>query len=162
MGSARIVLEKATQYAFRTVEDLATLWCEWAEIELRHVRRCPPGLLLAHIMQNEPQRALEVLKAATRVPSPRQLREDNARVQTRVHRATKLWLFLADLQESLGALAAARAAYDQMIDLKVATAKSILNYARMLEENKYFEDAFKVRPRVLRGVCCDVCVCAGL
>ena len=29
-------MERATKVNFRTVEDLAEVWCEWAEMELRH------------------------------------------------------------------------------------------------------------------------------
>ena len=31
-----MVFEKATKVKFRNVEDLATVWCEYAEMELRH------------------------------------------------------------------------------------------------------------------------------
>jgi pre-mRNA-splicing factor SYF1 len=30
------VLEKATKVNFKSVEDLAEIWCEWAEMEVRH------------------------------------------------------------------------------------------------------------------------------
>ena len=33
---ARVIFEKATKVDFRNVDDLAALWCEWAEMELRH------------------------------------------------------------------------------------------------------------------------------
>ena len=36
LHSARKVLEKATNVNYKTVEDLAEVWCEWAEMELRH------------------------------------------------------------------------------------------------------------------------------
>lgn len=36
LASARKVLEKATKVNFKNVEDLAEIWCEWAEMELRH------------------------------------------------------------------------------------------------------------------------------
>ena len=36
LDSARRVLEKATKVNFKAVEDLAEIWCEWAEMELRH------------------------------------------------------------------------------------------------------------------------------
>lgn len=42
-----------------------------------------------------------------------------------------------------------------MIDLKVATARAILNYAQMLEEHKYYEDAFKV---CVMLVICSLCL----
>lgn len=36
LSSARKILEKGTKTNFKTVEDLAEVWCEWAEMELRH------------------------------------------------------------------------------------------------------------------------------
>lgn len=36
LASARKVLEKATKVNFKNVEDLAEIWCEWAEMEVRH------------------------------------------------------------------------------------------------------------------------------
>jgi len=32
----RIIFEKATHVPFLKVDDLASIWCEWAEMELRH------------------------------------------------------------------------------------------------------------------------------
>lgn len=36
LDSARKIFEKATKVNFKAVEDLAEVWCEWAEMELRH------------------------------------------------------------------------------------------------------------------------------
>lgn len=36
LDSARKILEKATKVNFKLVEELAEVWCEWAELELRH------------------------------------------------------------------------------------------------------------------------------
>lgn len=36
MDDARIILEKATQVPYTKVDDLASVWCEWAEMEIRH------------------------------------------------------------------------------------------------------------------------------
>jgi pre-mRNA-splicing factor SYF1 len=33
--SARKIMEKATKVNYKTVEDLAEVWCEWAEMEIR-------------------------------------------------------------------------------------------------------------------------------
>lgn len=35
LDSARKILEKGTKVNFKTVEDLAEVWCEWAEMEIR-------------------------------------------------------------------------------------------------------------------------------
>ena len=34
--NARLVFEKAVGASLRYVDDLASVWCEWAEMELRH------------------------------------------------------------------------------------------------------------------------------
>ena len=47
--SAREILERATKVEFRSMEDLANVWCEWVEMELRH---------------DEFQKALQVLHKA--------------------------------------------------------------------------------------------------
>lgn len=36
LSDARMVLQKATGVGFIHVEDLASIWCEWAEMEIRH------------------------------------------------------------------------------------------------------------------------------
>lgn len=33
---ARLIFEKATQVSYTKVDDLASVWCEWAEMEIRH------------------------------------------------------------------------------------------------------------------------------
>lgn len=66
-------------------------------------------------------------------------------IQNRVHKSLKVWSMFADLEESFGTLKSARVVYDGMINLRIATPQIIINYGVLLEENKYFEDAFKVR-----------------
>ncbi len=36
IAEARIIFDKATKVEFRTVDDLATVWCEYAEMEIRN------------------------------------------------------------------------------------------------------------------------------
>jgi pre-mRNA-splicing factor SYF1 len=47
----------------------------------------------------------------------------------------------------LGTIESAKAAYDKVLELKIANAQIIVNYAQFLEENKYFEESFKVYER---------------
>ena len=42
-------------------------------------------------------------------------------------------------------LQSCKAVYDRIIDLKIATPQIVINYGMFLEENNYFEEAFKVR-----------------
>ena len=34
--NARVIFDKATQVELKYMDDLATVWCEWTEMELRH------------------------------------------------------------------------------------------------------------------------------
>eukprot|EP00879_Flechtneria_rotunda_P016677 GHRR01017452.1.p1 GENE.GHRR01017452.1~~GHRR01017452.1.p1 ORF type:complete len:759 (+),score=226.66 GHRR01017452.1:413-2689(+) len=136
IANARIIFNKAVQVPFKYVDDLATVWCEWAEMELRH---------------SNFKSALDLMRRATSVPQrPRKLSQQEERqlpVQERLYRSSKLWAFYADLEESLGTLQTACGVYDTMLDLRVATPQIILNYALMLQEAKHWEAAFQVYER---------------
>lgn len=47
----------------------------------------------------------------------------------------------------MGTVESTKAAYDKVLELKIANAQVIVNYAQFLEENKYFEESFKVYER---------------
>lgn len=117
------------QVGYKLVDDLATVWCEWAELELRH---------------NQFAAALSLMRRATKQPNMRGIKGADAPVQAWLHKNLKLWSFYCDLEESLGTLASSREVYDRMIELKIATPQIFLNYAHLLWEGKYFEDAFRV------------------
>ena len=54
-------------------------------------------------------------------------------MQGRLYRNLKLWSFYCDLEESLGTLESARAVYDRILDLRIATPQLVLNYALFLQ-----------------------------
>lgn len=62
-------------------------------------------------------------------------------------KSIKLWSFYSDLEESIGSVESTKAIYDKIMELKIANAQVIINYATFLEENKYFEESFKVYER---------------
>ncbi|KAL9383964.1 hypothetical protein Peur_024287 [Populus x canadensis] len=92
VANARVIFDKAVQVNYETVDNLAGVWCEWAEMEIRH--------------QN--------FKGALELLSPLE------------------------------------AIYERIVDLRIATPQIIINYAWLLQEHKYFEDAFKVYERGVR------------
>ena len=126
---ARVVFEKATQASFTKVDDLASVWTEWTEMELRH-GNC--------------QEALKLMQKATAAP-PKKVSyyDQNEPVQYRVYKSLKVWSMYADLEESFGTFKTTKAVYDRIIDLKIATPQIIINYGYFLEENNYYEEAFK-------------------
>jgi len=69
--------------------------------------------------------------------------------QQRVHKSWKLWSFYVDLVESVGTIEETRAIYDRIFELRIATPQTVVNYANLLEENKYYEDSYKIYERGL-------------
>ncbi|KAL7126107.1 hypothetical protein ABFS83_14G163700 [Erythranthe nasuta] len=136
VSNARVIFDKAVQVGYKAVDHLASVWCEWAEMELRHKNF---------------KGALELMCRATAEPSDEVKRrvavDGNEPVQMKLHKSLRLWTFYVDLEESLGNLESTRAVYERILDLRIATPQVIINYAMLLEDNKYFEDAFKVYER---------------
>lgn len=136
IANARVIFDKAVQVNYKAVDHLASVWCEWAEMELRHKNF---------------KGALELMRRATAEPSVEVKRrvaaDGNEPVQIKIHKSLRLWTFYVDLEESLGNLESTRAVYERILDLRIATPQIIINYAMLLEDHKYFEDAFKVYER---------------
>lgn len=136
IANARVIFDKAVQVNYKAVDNLASIWCEWAEMELRHKNF---------------KGALELMRRATAEPSAevkRRVAADGSEpVQIKLHKSLRLWTFYVDLEESLGTLESTRAVYERILDLRIATPQIIINYAMLLEDHKYFEDAFKVYER---------------
>lgn len=133
LDDARVILEKATKVNFKQVDDLASVWCQCGELELRH--------------ENYDE-ALKLLRKATALPARRAEYFDGSEpVQNRVYKSLKVWSMLADLEESLGTFQSTKAVYDRILDLRIATPQIVINYAMFLEEHKYFEESFKAYER---------------
>ncbi|XP_074309695.1 uncharacterized protein LOC141644132 [Silene latifolia] len=136
LANARVIFDKAVQVNYKAVDHLASVWCEWAEMELKHKNF---------------KGSLDLMRRATAEPSvevKRRVAADGQElVQMKVHKSLKLWTFYVDLEESLGNLDSTRAVYERILDLRIATPQIIINYAMLLEEHKYFEDAFRVYER---------------
>jgi len=160
-ASARLILGRAVESPFKAVEDLAAVWCAWAEMELRlaefasaEAAADPDDDEAAERAGDGYAAALEVMQRAVAEPSAAVVRAralDTAGrggksgpvpVQERVHRSTKCWTLYLDLEESLGTVDSCRAAYHRLLDLRVATPQLVLNFAAFLEEHNYFEESF--------------------
>lgn len=126
---AGLIFSKAVQVEYKHVDDLASVWCEWGEMELRH---------------DNSEEALKLMQKAT-TPPPRKVayHDETETVQARVHKSLKVWSLYADLEESFGTFKSCKAVYDRVLELRIATPQIIMNYGMFLEENSYFEEAFK-------------------
>lgn len=136
LQSARVITEKAVKVPFKSVAELAEMWCGWAEMELRN--------------ENFDQ-AVEIMAKATMAPkrSTVDYFDETLSPQQRVHKSWKLWSFYVDLVESVSTLEATKKVYERIFELRIATPQTVVNYANLLEENKYFEESFKVYERGL-------------
>ena len=136
LRNARIIMEKAVKVPFKSVADLAEMWCEWAEMELRNENF---------------DHAMEIMAKATLAPkrSTVDYFDESLSPQQRVHKSWKLWSFYVDLVESVGTLEETRKVYERIFELRIATPQTVVNYANLLEENKYYEESFKVYERGL-------------
>ncbi|MFH4975442.1 hypothetical protein AB6A40_002151 [Gnathostoma spinigerum] len=129
LSNARKIFEKGLEAEYVKVDDLASVWCEYCEFELR----C-----------KEVEYARKLMQRATALPPRRSHYFDESEpVQFRVYKSLKVWSLYADIEEAFGTLQSTQAVYERIIDLRIATPQIIINYATFLEENEYFEQSFK-------------------
>lgn len=130
---ARMIMEKAVRVPFKSVQELAEMWVEWAELELRN---------------DNFDEAVKIMAKATQSPkrSTVDYFDETLTPQQRVHKSWKLWSFYVDLVESVSTLEETKKVYERIFELRIATPQTVVNYATLLEENKYFEESFKVHP----------------
>ncbi|KIM32035.1 hypothetical protein M408DRAFT_64270 [Serendipita vermifera MAFF 305830] len=134
LPTAHQIFERATKVNFKLVEELAEVWCEWAELELRH--------------ENYDE-AIRIMQRAAFVPKDTRTsyHDQTLPVQARLFKSLKLWSFYVDLEESIGSVETTKNVYDKILELRIANAQIIVNYATFLEDNQYFEESFKVYER---------------
>jgi len=106
--NANVVYHKATMQEFKSIEELAHLYCAWAEMHIRH---------------NNIQSAIEIMRHGVSNKQPKQNLVNNIRA----------WSLYIDLLQSCDELEDAARAYDYVIDRKIATPLMILNYVSMLQ-----------------------------
>lgn len=150
LESARRVLETGTKIPFRTVDELAEVWCEWSEMELRNEwvslmdSRRANVLTLTVCVEittkrsascKEQQLYLRTLKSTimTRCVLAGALRrssepliafvEQTLPVQARLFKSLKLWSFYVDLEESIGSVDTTKTVYDKILELRIANAQ---------------------------------------
>jgi pre-mRNA-splicing factor SYF1 len=152
VDNARTILKKATEVPYKTLDELANVWCAWGEMEMR-VEQFERALSVMQQSVTEPTQSSFRRKAQAAAQG--QGKDDysehfqGSTVADRLHKNTKVWALYLDLEESLGSVESCRAAYDRVMDLKVVTAAMAINYAAFLEEHEFFEDSFRVYERAV-------------
>eukprot|EP01091_Cochliopodium_minus_P008222 TRINITY_DN1820_c0_g1_i2.p1 TRINITY_DN1820_c0_g1~~TRINITY_DN1820_c0_g1_i2.p1 ORF type:complete len:668 (-),score=225.36 TRINITY_DN1820_c0_g1_i2:59-2062(-) len=126
--NARKIFQQATKAKFQKLDDLASVWSQYVEMEIRN--------------KNYTQ-ALKIIKESTNPPPRWRQLPKGAPITDKLYRSTKLWAIYADLTECFGTFEEAKEVYEKMIEVKVITPAFLLNYCLFLEEKKHFEDSFK-------------------
>ena len=121
--SLNIAFEKASNVTYKTIDDLVNVWISWAEMLVEG---------------GYTKDALLVLKQALFS------KKKPGHISEHLSTALPIWCLYLDLEKNLGTFETINEAYKRMMNLKVITPVILLNYADFLEENKYFEESFKV------------------
>jgi len=172
LESARSVFNKAvsTPEKFRGPDDLAAVWCEFAEMELRTGTPEAPALAIKVLERatarpkndggkDRPAKRLRAGKPAGDAEVVLGAGDGNAAISWDYEadrgsaracwRSPRVWGMLADLQMSVGSVADAIRVYDAMMDYKVVTVEMVMNAGRHLEKKRHFEDAFRIYERAV-------------
>lgn len=158
--NARKIFERGTEAVFRTSAELASMWAEYIEFELKRGDFDRARALLARALRVPSPSSFGALKEsdwAMSISSVRQqglaalsssqLQAHQRWVAAHLHRSTPLWCLRADVEESVGTAEQAKAVYDKILELKIASPLVIINYADLLQRQSYFEDSFKIYER---------------
>ena len=153
-ANARTILAKAVEVDYKSVDELANVWCAWGEMEMR-LEQYERALQVLQQAVTEPTLSLRRRRAQAQAAGKSQGDLDHIEAATtgtvadRVYKSVKVWSLYLDLEESLGTVESCKAAYDMCMELKVITAQMALNYTAFLEEHNFFEDSFKVYERAV-------------
>lgn len=123
LKNSNLAYEKASKIPYKSFEDLIIIWTSWAEMLVE---------------ENHYSDALIVIKQALFS------KKEPGSIAEHLSSALSLWSFYIDLERNLGTFEQINEAYKRMMNLKVITPSVLLNFTNYLEENKYFEESFKV------------------
>ncbi|GKV18592.1 hypothetical protein SLEP1_g28952 [Rubroshorea leprosula] len=84
IANARVIFDKAVQVNYKTVDHLASVWCEWAEMELRHKNF---------------KGALELMRRATAEPSVEVKRRELEKSLGEIDRARGIYVFASQFAD---------------------------------------------------------------
>ena len=138
-------LDEPARARLAYADDAARLWCAWAEGELR-AKRYSLARAVLRLATARPPAAL-FFAGRTAPLSAEEERDPAVPPSARAYRSLRLWSMRCDVEESLGTCDDAARAYEGALDLRVASAQLVLNFAAMLLEHNRFEAAFRAYER---------------
>ena len=170
-NSAINVYERAICIDFKSVDELANIWCAWVEMEIRRENYKTALIILTRAVSDPPRQPLHSRTQTTTNKSDKTTQAiitssddtntdttttDNSYINTTktpttrlIYKNLKIWSLYLDLEESVGSIDTCIAAYNRCIDLKIATPSIILNYTTYLEEHNYFDLSFNIYEKAI-------------
>lgn len=132
--SAAQILKRALRYGhFKDKAGLGLIWRSWIGVILR---------------QDRFREAIAVSRlAVTPVTGGAVAVVNQQAIRQQLHHSARLWAFCIEIEESLGTLESAQAAYERVLGLDIASPRIVLNYASMLKEHGLRDEALSVYER---------------
>ncbi|OMJ26433.1 Pre-mRNA-splicing factor syf1 [Smittium culicis] len=137
LEESRKVFERAAEIHFKSVSELAKIWCSYAEMEIRNDNYDLAESVLGRAITPP-------TKHHSLVSDQVDYRDEHIAPQKRVFKSISIWQMYVDLQESSDNVPKTKSAYDQIIQLRIATPQIIINYTDFLKDHGYFEEVFRV------------------
>ncbi|KAJ1740184.1 pre-mRNA-splicing factor syf1 [Coemansia sp. RSA 1085] len=138
----RRVLNRAIEAPMGSVRELEEIYIKYVEAELK-ARNVDGALAVLAQATRPPTSSGAGAHAAFRV----NFNDEKVAASKRIFKSQRLWSLLVDLNELQGAIAGVKSTYERMIELRIATPQTIVNYGAFLEEQGYFEDSFRAYER---------------
>lgn len=141
-STADFIFAKAVKTQFKSPDDLAQIYIEWAKLW----------------MEEDCDKAVAILQTALdkKMVDPETIdyRDSSVPVGDRIIKSIKLWSFYLDLLESnldsdeaennKDAIKLVEDSYKRVIELRIATPLTIVNFAAFYEDLKFFERSYTV------------------
>eukprot|EP00177_Eucheuma_denticulatum_P006779 GFKZ01012324.1.p1 GENE.GFKZ01012324.1~~GFKZ01012324.1.p1 ORF type:complete len:1005 (-),score=175.53 GFKZ01012324.1:1503-4403(-) len=160
LTSARRVLDKAVSNpeGFRSAEDLAAVWCEYAEMELRCTTPETARKVLSRAVQ-QPEKLKENEAKKLRGQTGSNVEAalglgagnvhisheyDNSSPAWYAYKSLRVWHFLLDITQSIGSPEEVIELHHRMFELRIASPQTILSGTTYLESKRLFEQAFRL------------------
>ena len=112
-----MIYHKATQLRYKSIEEIAFLYCSWAEM---------------HIRSNNFSSALDIMKYACNKPKSKLKGGSQEKSGSLVFNIRAWSLYLDLLENDPTAFEETKSAYERVLDLKIATPETILNFTNFL------------------------------
>lgn len=112
LKNANLIYHKASQLQYKSIEEVAYIYCSWAEM---------------HIRSNNIDSALQIMNYACNKPKSKLKSKDDKSGSLVFN--IRAWSLLLDLLENCGSFEETKNAYEKVLSMKIATPETVLNFA---------------------------------